>query len=380
MIKTSKNGNLRGFSKPRSIVLLNGNAMNFNNWTVNLNSTQQASDFSINFPFKIGNNLNQGYLVGSPDFASYLFTNPNIKVEVYSGYPKNPDHYTIDDLTRIMNGYMDQAELDLDNNGEIITISGRDLTAPFLDNQTTIKYQNMTSSAIAIMLAKKRGLKYSVQSTYTLTGKYYNADHSRMTTQMAEWDMLTFLADQEGFAVLVIDDTLYFKPFEQIVGIVSNDPMKYAWGQNVLNMTLTKSPHASKDIIVDVHSYDKTLKRHVTATAKKTFSSSGGTTYHEVYYYSGLTLSQCQKIAKSKLSVLSQLEVTGTMTVSGDPNLVVNRQIDISGTGKYLDGNYYIRQATHNFDMAVGQNSGGYQCDLQFSNLLMADQQTDSGV
>lgn len=359
--------------------------MYFSTWTVNLNSTHDASDWNVTLPFKIGRNMNQGYLVNTPDFTSYLFTNPNVLVEMYVGYPKDPNHFTIDDLTRISYGYMDQAEIEFGQSstsgGETVIVSGRDMVAPFIDNQTTVKYQNMTSSAIAIMLAKSHGLKYSVTPTYTLTGTYYNQDHTRMSTQMTEWDMLTFLADEEGFSVIVIDDTLYFGSFDQIVGNVANAPMKYAWGQNILDLTLTKAPHASKDIQVDVHSYDPTLKEHVHATAKKQYKSSGGVTYAETYFYPNKTLSQCQQIAKSKLNTLAQLEITGTMTVSGDPLLVVNRQVELYGVGLGLSSQYYIRQASHSFDMAtMGQNSGGYECQLQFSNLLLPNDQTASGV
>jgi hypothetical protein len=385
MIPVKYKGNMRGFSYPRSIVLFNGNPMYHSRWTCDLNNTSSAGNFSVDLPFKTGVNLNPGYLVNSPEHTSYLFTNPNVKVEVYVGFPKNPNHFTVDDLTQIMVGYMDQAELNFglqsSTGWEVVTVTGRDMTAPFLDSQTTLKYQNMTSSSIAIMMAKKHGLKYSVKTTYTLVGKYYNADHSRMSTQLSEWDLLNYLADHEGFASVVIDETLYFRPFDEIVSVIASHPLNYTWGQNILDLRLTKSPHASKDIIIDVHSYDSTKKRHVTATAKKTYSGSGGQSYHEVYYYANKTLAQCQAIAKSKLTVLSQLEVTGTMTVSGDPELVVNRQIELFGTGVGLDQSYYIREATHSFDTtSTGENSGGYQCDLTFSNLLVENQQTSSGV
>jgi phage protein D len=391
MIISKSVGNVKGVSAPRSIVRLDGHSVNFIKWTVNLNSTHEADDFTITLPFKMTTNLAQGYLSATPDKASYLFTNSNVLVEVFVGFPKNPDKFQTSDLTRIMYGYMDTAELDFSDQGETVVLTGRNMMAPFIDTKSTVKYQNMTSSAIAQMLAKNHGLSSKVTPTYTLAGKYFQGDSTAINKDTTEWDLLAFLAEQEGFDIRVFDNTLYFGPFETIVGNVTKDGLNYAWGQNIRELTLSRSPHAAKDIVVEVHSFDTVKTKHVkgsakkktvtyttstknvTATAKNSTGTAGSTTtYTQCYFFPGLTQDQAQKKATAILNQLSKLEVTGTMSVAGNEKLTIDRLLVISGLGTGLSSNYYVRKASHNFDIT----SDGYRVDLDFSNLLLIDEFT----
>jgi hypothetical protein len=371
MIKLTDQGNRKGVSKPRSIVKLDGQSVYFLDWTVNLNSTHQADDFTINLPFRIDQNQTQNYLVATPEKPSYLFTKSDVLVEIFVGFPRNPENYQSSDLKRIMYGNMDTAELNLSNSGEVVTLTGRNRVAPFLDTKSTIKYQNMTSSAIAGMLAKKYGLATSITPTYTLAGKYFAGDSTVINSDTCEWDLLAFLADQEGFELRVWDNTLYFGPFEKIIGNVTTDGLKYTWGQNIVDLTITRSPHAAKNLIIDVHSYNSKTGKHIKATAKKTGSSSGES-FHQRYYYPGLTQDQAQKKATSILNQLSKLEIIGTLDVVGHEKLTVDRLLLLNGLGTGLSNQYYVRKASHTFNMI----SGGYQAQIDFSNLLIADENT----
>lgn len=373
MIVVPDHGNYRTASKPRSIVLIDGNPAWFDSWTVNLNSTHHADDFTIDFPFRITKNLPQGYFINTPDFPSYLMTNSDIKVEVYAGYPADASNFSTGDLTRIMYGYVDTIDLRLGISGETVSLAGRNMIAPFLDSKTTEKYQNMTSSAIAQMFAAKHGLQAVVTTTYTLTGAYYNGDTVEINKDISEWDLLTFLAEQEGFALRVMDNTLYFGSYDTVVGsIASLDPLNYTWGQNIEDLAITRTPHAAKNLIIDVHSYDYNQGKHVRATAQRT-SQRANDVYHERYYFPGYTQDQCQKKAQSILDELSRLELVGTMKVSGNEQLKVDRQIALYGVGMGLSQNYYVRKSTHTFNQT---NPDGYKCDVTFSNLLMPDEQT----
>lgn len=372
MLYTEDHGNRRGYSQPRSIVKIDGTPTFFNNWTVNLNSTHIADDFEIELPFKIGRNLPQAYLLNSPDYTSYLFLNSDIKVEIFVGYPLDATSYSDSDLTRIMYGTMDTASLRADGlGGEKVTIKGRNGVGLFIDNKTTQKYQNMTSSAIAQLLASNHGLKASITPTYTLAGTFYTGDTITMNKDLTEWDLLTFLAEQEGFSLKVVDDTLYFGPFDTVVGTTSTEALNYTWGQNVKNLGIDRSPHAAKNLIVEVHSFDHKKGKHIHATAKVT-NTKASQSFTQRYYYPGLTMDQCQKKAESILNQLSLLEVIGEMNVSGNEKLTVDRLVYLYGTGTGLSSSYYIRKATHTF----APNSDGYRCDVSFSNLLLSDEQS----
>jgi phage protein D len=362
-----KNNNVRGYSQPRSIVRLDGNKTFFLNWSVNLNSNRYASDFTISLPFKITNNVKKDYLISTNDGTSLLFTKSNILVEIFVGFPQNAQSYTTNDLTRIMYGYVDTIELNLSEHGEVINLTGRSQVAPLLDNKTTNKFQNMTSSAVARMFAKNHGLNTQIQDTYTLAGHYYSGDSINMTKDNCEWDILAYLADNEGFEVMVWDNTLYFMPASAIQSKLTTNPLDYAWGWNILECQISRSPHAAKNIIVNVHSFNKSTHKHIKAKAQR--NTTYQTSVNQTYYYTGLTQDQAQKRANSLLDQLSKMELIAQMQVSGNSKLIPNQPINLQGVGKGLSQTYYIRKATHTFDM----EQSGYFCDIYLSNLLLQD-------
>lgn len=375
MISVPWHGNLKGTSYPHSIVRLDGHEIIFNSWRVNLNSTHVADDFTVEMPFRIAQDMGrQTYLNNTPNYASYLMTNPDVLVEIFVGYSGSAAMPSVGNLTRIMYGYMDDVKIDLSEAGEKVTITGRNMVAPFLDNKTTQKYQNMVSSAIADMLAKSHNLKTVITPTYTMAGVYYNGDSAQLSSDITEWDLLTYLAEQEGFELRVKDDTFYFGPFDQIVGNVTNDALAYTWGQNVMSLEIERQPHAAKNINVEVHSYDHAHNHHIKAKAVKVYSKATNT-YTERYDYAGLTQDQAQKKAQSILDQLSRLEIMGTLDVTGNEKLTVDRKILLYGVGSGISDAYYVRKATHQYDN-VGD--GGYACNVTFSNLLLPDEQ--SGV
>lgn len=364
MIIVPDHGNQRGVSKPRSIVRLDGHDVWFNSWTVNLNSTSEADDFTLELPFGIMRNQPQSYLVNTPDHASLLMEKADIKVEIYVGYPQNAEQFTDSELTRLMYGYVDTIEITCNDQGELVTLSGRNLVARLLDNKVTDKYQNMTASAIVDKIAKKRNMKSKISSTYTLVGVNANDDSVEMSSDQSEWDFLLSLAEQEGFSLRVSDDTLYFGEFDEVIGMVSaGEPLAYTWGQNIEAFTLTRAPHATKTVVVDVHSYQQSSSLHILASAKQEYANSTDT-YHEHYFFTGLTQAQAQKKANSLLGQLSRLEKTGTMSVAGNEHIKVDRRIGLYGVGAGISDFYYVRQASHNFDY-----SSGYTTDITFSNI-----------
>ena len=101
-----------------------------------------------------------------------------------------------------------------------VEIDGRDLTARLLDARTQETFSNQTASQIAETLAARHGLTPNVTATQTLAGRYYAADHDRLTLGQfsratTEWDLLTFLAAREGFEAYVSGQTLTFAPCRQ---------------------------------------------------------------------------------------------------------------------------------------------------------------------
>ena len=369
MFSVEDHGNRRGHSMPRSIVRLDGYEVRFHSWSVNLNAAQQADDFSIDLPFRFTLNQSQpSYLVNTPEFPSHLLTKSNILVEIFIGFPRDPDSFSTADLTRLMFGYVDSVDIRGSASGESVSVRGRNMTKLLLDTKTTEDFRNSTSSRIAETIAARHGFQTAITPTYTLSGTYYNDNSVEVNHEQSEWDLLNFLAEKEGFELRVRDNTLSFGPFEQVVGqFAEQQALAYTWGQNVIDFSITRSPHASKHLEVEVHSYQSGTTKHVIGKATRKFPNAT-TTHTERYFYPGLTQEQAQNKAESLLNSLSRSELTGSLSVPGNDLLVVDRQIALYGVGQSLSQVYYIRQAAHSFDF---QN--GYRSDLQFSNILMVD-------
>lgn len=377
MIPITDQGNFKPFSQPRSLVKVNGTIVPFHSWMVYQNGYSAADTFDLNLPFRVLRHL-QGTtdLGNSPDQETILLTQPDILVEIYAGYPQNPNQYNVNDLTQMMYGYLDTVDFSLDSQGERAEIHGRNQIGPFMDTKTTEKFPNKTSSAIVTYFAQQQGLTPSVTPTYTLAGQYYSNDHTTLTTDITQWDLMNYLANQEGFTLRVKENTLYFGPRDSFL---KSTDLKYTWGQNVNSIQISRSPHASKDIKVEVITWDSGKKtRHVTTAknsttyAKRVTGTSGHQEWVETYYVPGLTREQAQRKADAILNELSLSEITGEIRSIGNDAQDIDQPITIHGVGLGLSQMFWPNRITHSFD----SNQGTYSLDFTFSNLSLP---TNSG-
>lgn len=370
MILGEKKGPLRIASAPRSIVKVNNKVVPFYTCTVELNGYSAADTFDITLPFFITDNLEGSTdFANTPDQQSILLTKSKILVEVYAGYPDNPNHFNENDLTQLMYGYMDTANWTFDEQGERVELQGRNQVAPFMDNKTTDKFPNKTSSSIASYFAKRHGLSTQITPTYTLAGHYYSNDNTTLTTDSTEWDFLNYLAEQEGFVLRVKGNTLYFGPRDSFL---KSNPFIYTWGHNILDMTLSRSPHAAKNIKVEVVTWSSHKKARMVATASKS-STNADEEFVETYYIPGLTKSQAQAKANTILSKLSQTELTGSLETLGDEQMNIDQPIMLEGLGLPSNNRFWPTQVTHTFDI---DEEASYDMTINFSNLNLP---TDPG-
>lgn len=367
-------GNFRPFSHPRSIVKVNGVYVPFKTWDVNLNGYSAADTFDLTCPFRILDYLKGAtILANTPDTETILLTQPDILVEIYGGYPSNPNNYNENDLTQLMYGYLDTVDFYGDEQGERVQIQGRNEVGPFMDTKTTDKYPNQTSSAIVTMFAQQQGLRVQVTPTYTLVGTYYSNDQVQLTTDITQWDLMNYLAQQEGFTLRVVGNTLYFGPRDSFL---KSTTLPYTWGQNIKSWHLQRTPHAAKNIKVEVITWVPGKKTRHVATASNTTTYAArvtGTSAHqdwvETYYFPGLTPDQAQQRANTILDQLSLSELIGDLTCDGNDQQDIYQPLQLYGIGLGSDQKYWPTKVTHSFD----QQQGKYGMTLNFSNLNMPD-------
>ncbi len=366
------------YSEPRAIVIVNGNRVPFFSYSVVENGYGAADTFSLELPFRILSNLTGVTdLANTPTDASSFFTEADILVEIYEGYPPDPNNYSINDLTQVIYGYMDNLDIYIQDaeKGYYVQLQGRNQVAPFIDNESTNKYPNMTSSAIASYLAQLNGLSTNITPTYTTVGTYYANDNVKLTHNTSQWDLLLYLAQKEGFMVAVSGNTLFFGPQSKLL---NSNSILYTINKNVYSLQLSRSPHASRDITVTVISWQPGKKTHIVSTAKRTtgyISKIKGTmqrqAYQETYYYPGMDKNQTQQKANEILQQLSSTEITGKLVTYGIVNQNIYQPLQISGIGAGIDGvTFWPTQVTHTFDLS-NSTSGSYNISISFSNLLL---------
>ncbi len=251
----------------------------------------------------------------------------------------------------VITGLADEVVLDLANG--IVTATGRDYTAQFIETKTAEKFQNLTSSQVVQILANRHGLASQVTSTMTPTGKYYDSDHSIVTNEVSEWTLLSYLAGREGFDIFVQGNTLFFQPAANPIEDSPFDVYCVVDGSspsaNVSRLITHRSMTLARDVIVKVVSWNHEMKSAVTATRRAEKTTARGqsakfppTTY--VFREAGLTQDQANALADSKLRELTLHERRIEFDIPGDLSLTPRSLVRLSGTGTDFDQTYFVAQ------------------------------------
>ncbi len=264
-------------------------------------------------------------------------------------------------------GQVDDIEYDLCR--RTLTLTGRDLSAPFIDSKTAEKFQNQTSSQIAQTLALRRGLDSNVTATATRVGTYYEIDHTVLTQEQTEWDLLVYLAQQEGFDCWVSGTTLYFQP----PPVSTAPPYLLLWSQpgdgtyasNAADIRLKRSETLARDLDVAVRSWNQKQQRAFTVHAKRTGAYSARSGNAQLYTFNrpNLSQAQAQALANNILYDLTRHEMVLTASLPGDNALVTRAMVKLVGTGTSWDQSYYPDSVTRRLSMAEG-----YRMELRAKN------------
>ena len=133
--------------------------------------------------------------------------------------------FSLDDgasFTSLVQGSVDNVSIDPVLG--FVNLDGRDFAASLIEARTQEAFTNQTSSEIATLLAERHDLVPIVSKTTGTVGRYYQNEHDRLTldqfsSSTTEWDLLVFLARQEGFDVFVEGQVLYFQPSTSVTDI-----------------------------------------------------------------------------------------------------------------------------------------------------------------
>ncbi|MRW88873.1 hypothetical protein GJ699_02625 [Duganella sp. FT80W] len=290
-----------------------------------------------------------------------------LEIELLGGFPPDPGNFEKADLTSFLVGYVD--DLQFDPVADQMTFTGRDLTSKLIDTKNTLfqkAMHPMTSSTIVTAIAKQAGLTPVVTATSGSSpgSTYYQIIDSLLKAHCSYWDIVTKLAQVEGYQAYVLGHELHFEPRTA----ADSDPYVIQWtapssggapSLNVIDLTFQRNLSVAKDLKVVVMSYNPKKNKTFTATATRARAGSGKATpfgEEQVYTFAvaNKTQAQVQEIANAKLLELSRHEMNMSARMPADVVLTPRHLIQVTGTGSAFDQNYFASTVTRNYSLAEG--------------------------
>jgi phage protein D len=247
-------------------------------------------------------------------------------------------------------------------------VDGRDLTSYFIDTKTQEAFVSKTSSQVVEYFASKHGMTADVTPTNTPVGRYYGAEHERITQNQfsrvtTEWNMMCSLAQHEQFDIWVTGTTVHFHPSTP----PDSDPYVIQWvppqegslgaWSNVQDLRMERSMYMAKDIIVAVRSWDSRNGRAVTKfspTGARSSAVFSGKAQEFAVTVPNLTAAAAQDLANKLREDMTRKERLIHFTVRADLTLNARNMVRVQGTGSSWDQAYYVDSITRH----IAQDGG----------------------
>lgn len=319
-------------------------------WRVENNVQYQADSFEISFAV--------GALPADRG-VDWFALQQEIEVEIFAGFPADPESYDAGELQSLIYGIVDGIEYEPVSRK--IKMHGRDLTAKMIDSRTTEVFVNRTASDIATLMATKYGLTPVVKATTIKAGKFYELVHAHLHHARSEWDLLTFLAQQEQFVVYIQGRELHFEPLPDL----NSDQYVLQWSDadahsfNGTRLEFMRGLNLAKGIQVTVQSFNQRGKT-ITAIYPK---SCGSNAQKYSYRFANLTPEKALQKAQSLYTEIMRQEVRLSASMPGDNLMNTNILLKVTGTGTAFDQIYY--PLTVNRSMSADD---GYRMDMSARN------------
>jgi phage protein D len=267
---------------------------------------------------------------------------------------------------RMIRGEVDAVQIDPIR--RTLSIEGRDLTARLIQARTQESFQNRTASEIATILAARHDLAAAVTPTTTPAGRYYQLEHDRITLDQfsratSEWDLLVFLAREEGFDLYVDGDTLHFEAPQPRVA-VSVAP------EELTDLRLERALTLARDIEVTVKSWNSRQQAAFTETARVARGQGGpqggmrGRPQQYRVVRPNLTPDQARQLAQGLLTDLSRHERVVGLTMPGELSLTPRSVLALTGTGTEFDQTYFVAEIDRALSLERGFTQRVRACNV----------------
>ncbi|WP_340701673.1 hypothetical protein [Brevibacillus borstelensis] len=371
--KVNQNGPFRGYGRPVVNITINGKQVsNWFSFRVERNGLGAVDSFEVKLPWEVTDKpLDPLLYSGSNQSADLVFGAAKVRIEVGFEGEGEP--------SLLIEGDMDYPTWNFDTtDGEVVTLYGRSYAARAFDFKETVKMQNLTSTAAFKQIAATHGLIPVVpQESQALVGEYVKEDHANVNREVSNWDLVLYLAQNDGFTTQVYGDQWFYGPREMLPNY-KKDPLVFTWGHNIDNgLIIERAPNAARNLIVEVISYipggikkrGVGQKKGQRIVEKASFAgSSSGHKYVQRYYYPGITRDEAQRRARSILQELSRQQIYGSFSTDFFPDLSNDRRIVLYGVGKGLSQIYFTPKI-----VVTGSRDEGLKAEVTFTNLALEE-------
>jgi uncharacterized protein len=255
-------------------------------------------------------------------------------------------------------GLMQIDEVELEGPPDVITLKGisAEIT-PDMRTHFSRSYEGQTLLGIARTIAGRHG--------YEVIGAPDDQDVTlRRVTQKHETDLgfLRRMANLYGYTFQISGKQLIFTPRTQLEEAASIKTVIVRGGPTEKYHFVTKTQQVYKRATVSY--FDPATKEVVTATVEADPSVPTGDTLN--IPERAQDGQDARAKAKAALHGNNMREVTGDLTVIGDPELMAGQNIDVLGVGQF-EGRYHIEDAEHTLT-----RSGGYDVRLTLRSVEAA--------
>nr|WP_199065125.1 hypothetical protein [Chromobacterium sp. ASV5] len=246
-----------------------------------------------------------------------------------------------------------------------IRIEGRDFTARLIDAKTSEKFANMTTSQVATLLATRRGLKPVVTATKTSVGGIYKYDHTHVSSESTEWDVLSYFAGIDGFQLYVKGEELHYEPAtdpgkaDQYV-IQWCDPgiTAYPTANVADDIAFERDLTLAKGVTVHVRSWykGKVVDASYPSAKPRGITPGSSAPKRQVYNIirSGLDHQAALQLAQTLHHQITRHEMRMSCSMPGDNILMPNTIVRVQGTASGFDQLYYVDSVRRSLSFESG--------------------------
>ena len=244
----------------------------------------------------------------------------------------------------------------------LVTVEGRDYAARLLDLPLTQGFLNNRSSEVAEQLAARCGLSASVNPTSEIIGQYYQIEHARVALARfsrfgTAWDLLSSLAQLEGYDLWVQGLNLYFQPQSSSsavmhqIDLLASTQTSASPSLNVSSLVVERSLALNGGLPVLVTSWNSRQRMRVSAQAGST--QAGQTPFLSVVR-PNLLQDTAQALADGIFGQTNGHQRTLVATAPGELSMSPRDGVQLTGAGPAWDGNFVIDTVEREMTLAGG--------------------------